>query len=76
VAYDIRFELYDGTTLDRIVHVGIRAGDWDRSLNRYSVVIVDGRLDVEALASEQGTRVVYRDEEVAVLARSGQRRAT
>ncbi len=72
IAYDVRFELYDEATLDRIVGYGNRTGDWQRSLDGYRVVIVDERGHLEALAAEPGARVVYRDDEIAVAVRRSQ----
>jgi hypothetical protein len=69
LAYDVRFELYDKPTLDRIVDYNARAGDWRRSLAGYRVVIVDHRRHLQALAAEPGARVVFRDDEIAVLDR-------
>ena len=36
IAYDVRFELYDEPTLDRIVDYGAREGDWRSSLDGYA----------------------------------------
>jgi hypothetical protein len=69
LAYDVRFELYDKPTLDRIVGYGAQAREGRRSLDGYRVVIVDGRRHLEALAVEPGTDVSYRDEAIAVVAR-------
>jgi len=69
LAYDVRFELYDQATLDRIVDYGARRGEWRRSLDGYRVVIVDGRRRLEALAAEPGARVTHRDDEIAVVER-------
>ena len=69
LAYDVRFELYDQPTLDRIVHYGTREGDWQRLLDGYRVVIVDRRGHLQALAAEPGARVTYRDDEIAVVER-------
>ena len=69
LAYDVRFELYDQPTLDRIVDYGAREGDWRRSLDGYRVVVVDRRRHLEALAAEPGAAVAYRDDEIAVVER-------
>jgi len=69
IAYDVRFELYDQATLDRIVDYGSRTGDWRRSLAGYRVVVVDERRHLAALAAEPGARVVYRDHDIAVVVR-------
>jgi hypothetical protein len=69
LAYDVRFELYDKPTLDRIVDYGSRKGEWRRSLGGYRVVIVDGPGHLETFAAEPGTAVTYRDDEIAILER-------
>ena len=69
IAYDVRFELYEKPTLDRIVAYGDRTGDWQRTLDGYRVVVVDERGHLEALAAEPGARVAYRDQDIAVLTR-------
>ena len=76
VAFDVRFELYDQPTLDRIVAYGDRTGDWQRTLDGYRVVVVDERGHLEALAAEPGARVVYRDHDIAVMRRTGARRGS
>ena len=70
MAFDVRFELYDQPTLDRIVDYGNLAGDWRRSLDGYRVVVVDERRHLEALAAEPGARVAYRDHDIAVVVRT------
>ena len=69
MAYDVRFELYDQPTLDRIVDYAARKGEWRRSLDGYRVVIVDGRRHLQALATEPGARIVHNDDEIAVVVR-------
>src|SRR6185503_18308752 len=69
LAYDVRFELYDQATLDRIVDYGARKGAWRRSLDGYRVVVVDGRSRLETLAGEPGARVTNRDDEIALVER-------
>ena len=75
LAYDVRFELYDQATLDRIVDYGARRGEWRRSLDGYRVVVVDGRGHLQALAAEPGARVAYRDDEIAVVERGQDNRS-
>jgi hypothetical protein len=69
LAYDVRFELYDQPTLDRIVDYGNRTGDWKRSLAGYRVVIVDNAAHLRPLAAEPGAQIVHRDDELAILVR-------
>ena len=67
IAYDVRFELYDKRTLDRIVQYGDRKGNWRRIVDGYGVVVVDERGHLDALRREPGARVVYRDHDIAVV---------
>jgi hypothetical protein len=43
IAYDVRFELYDKATLERIVDYDARQGDWKSLADGYRVVVVDTR---------------------------------
>ncbi len=70
IAYDVRFELYDEPTLDRIVRYGRRQGDWKAVLNGYRVVVVDRRAQLDALRAEPGAHVVHHDDGIAILTRS------
>ena len=70
IAYDVRFELYDEETLDRISRYGNREGaDWKSLADGYAVVIVDERGHLQAFRSEPGAKVAYRDDEIALLER-------
>jgi hypothetical protein len=69
IAYDVRFELYDKAMLDRIVHYQARRGDWKSLADGYRVVVVDQRAHLEAFRAVPDARVVYRDDEIAVIAR-------
>ena len=70
IAYDVRFELYDKATLDRIARYGDVRGDWKSLADGYRVVVVDQRPHLAAFGSEPGAKVLYRDDEIAVVARS------
>ena len=70
IAYDVRFELYDEPTLDRIIAFKGLHGDWHSTLDGYTVVVVDDAKHVRALRGEPGARVVYRDSDIAVVRRS------
>jgi hypothetical protein len=70
LAYDVRFELYDKPTLDRIVQYGTRRGDWKSLLDGYRVVVVDDRAHLRTLRAEPGAKIVYRDDEIAVVVRA------
>ena len=70
IAYDVRFELYDEQTLDRISRYGNREGsEWKSLADGYGVVIVDERGHLQAFRAEPGARVAYRDDEIAILSR-------
>ena len=69
IAYDVRFELYDKPTLDRIVDYQTRHGDWKSIAKDYRVVIVDDASHLRAFLAEPGARVLYRDDELAVVDR-------
>jgi hypothetical protein len=70
IAYDVRFELYDEPTLDRIIAFKGLDGDWRSTLEGYGVVVVDDAKHVRALRGDPGTRVLYRDSDVTVVRRS------
>ena len=69
IAYDVRFELYDQPTLDRIVDYQARRGDWKSVAKGYRVVIVDDRAHLLGFRTEPDAKVVYRDNEIAIIAR-------
>ena len=70
VAHDVRFELYDPETLDRISAYGNREGAaWKSLADGYRVVIVDERGHLRAFLAEPGARQAYRDGEIAVIVR-------
>jgi len=69
IAYDVRFELYGQPTLDRIVDYQARRGDWKSIASGYRVVIVDDAAHLRALLAEPGAKMVYRDDEIAMVAR-------
>jgi len=69
IAYDVRFELYDKPTLDRIVDYQARRGNWKSLLDGYRVVVVDDLAHLQALAAEPGAKVVFHDDGIAVVER-------
>ena len=72
VAFDVRFELYDQATLDRIVQYGRRDGDWKTILDGYDLVVVPAPANGEAarpLLAEPGSRLLFEDDELVVVAR-------
>jgi hypothetical protein len=70
IAYDVRFELYDKPTLERIIRYDELAGDWKSITDGYRVVVVDQRRHLDAFRAEPGARVLYRDDEIAVVERA------
>jgi hypothetical protein len=71
IAYDVRFELYDADTIERISRYGNMQGtDWKSLADGYPVVIVDDRGHLRAFRAEPGAREVYRDGEIALIERS------
>jgi hypothetical protein len=70
IAYDVRFELYDEATLDRIIEFKGLEGDWRSTLDGYGVVVVDDAKHVRTLRGSPGARVVHRDSDIAVVRRS------
>ena len=70
IAYDVRFELYDPETIERISAYGNREGaEWKSLADGYRVVIVDERGHLRAFLAEPGARQAYRDGEIAVVLR-------
>ena len=73
VAYDVRFELYSREFFNRLQDYNYEDGPrWKSFADGYRLVIVDEtrKSHTADLLEEPGTRVVYRDVEVAVLARA------
>jgi hypothetical protein len=70
IAYDVRFELYDKPTLDRIIRYDQLRGDWKSIADGYRLVVVDRRAHLGAFRAEPGARVLYSDDELAVVERT------
>jgi hypothetical protein len=73
IAYDVRFELYDRDFFDRLAEYNGEAGDdWKSFADGYRIVLVDEtrRSHTADFLAEPGARVVYRGEEVTVVARA------
>jgi hypothetical protein len=71
LAYDVRFELYDRAFFDRLAEYNGEAGDWKSFADGYRIVIVDEtrRSHTADFLREPGARVVYRDDEITIVAR-------
>jgi hypothetical protein len=74
VAYDVRFELYDREFFDELQeYAGESTPDWKSFADGYRIVIVDEtrKSHTSDFLEEPGARVVYRDDEITVVARDG-----
>jgi hypothetical protein len=71
IAYDVRFELYDEAALDELTRYGRRDPGWQRAVDGYRLVVVDDLEHLEGLAAEPGASVVFKDDEIALVRRSG-----
>jgi hypothetical protein len=71
VAYDVRFELYDPEFYDRLANYNSEVGDWESFADGYRIVLVDetNRSHTADFLKQPGTRVIYRGEELTVIAR-------
>jgi hypothetical protein len=72
VAYDVRFEIYDETFFHRLsTFAGEDGPAWKSLADGYRIVIVDEtrRSHTADFLAEPGTRVVYRDDEITIIAR-------
>jgi hypothetical protein len=74
LAYDVRFEIYDRETFERIVRFrGEQRADWKSLANGYEVVVVETDQEpsshVEDFLAEPGARSLYADERVTVIQR-------
>ena len=75
VAYDVRFELYDREFYDRLQDYNFEDGaSWKSFADGYRIVIIDETRSQSQTADflkEPGTREIYRDDEITVVARGG-----
>ena len=72
VAYDVRFELYDEEFYERLQDYNFEDGpNWKSFADGYRLVIVDEtpRSHTADFLEEPGTRVVFRDDEITLVAR-------
>jgi len=73
MAFDVRFELYDRKTIEDIVRYNGELGpNWKRITNGYDVVVLDAQKPpshLKEFLADPGTRVVFRDGEVALVRR-------
>ena len=74
VAYDVRFELYDEEFYERLQDYNFEDGpNWKSFVDGYRFVIVDEtrRSHTAEILEDPGARVVYRDDEITLVARAG-----
>jgi hypothetical protein len=72
VAYDVRFELFDREFFDRLQeYAGESTPDWKSFADGYRILIVDEtrKSHTSDFLEEPGARVVYRDDEITIIAR-------
>jgi hypothetical protein len=73
VAFDIRFELLDKPTFQRLLHWSSQVGrDWRATAYGYDVVVLDedeATSPTDKFLRQPGWRVAHRDDEIAVLHR-------
>jgi hypothetical protein len=74
IAYDVRFEVYDKEFFQRLGDYNWEqgAGDWKSFADGYRIIVVDEttRSHTADFLKERGTRVVYKNDELTVLARN------
>jgi hypothetical protein len=72
VSYDVRFELYDRAVFQRLQDYNFEDGaNWKSFADGYRIVIVDEtrRSHTRNFLEEPGARVIYRDDDITVVAR-------
>ena len=72
IAYDVRFEIYDREFYDRLADYNNESGDdWESFADGYRFIVVDEtiRSHTADFLTEPGTRVIYRGDELTILAR-------
>ena len=72
IAYDVRFEIYDRAFFDRLANYNWEQGsDWKSFADGYRIVVVDetNRSHTADFLKEPGTRVIYRGDELTIIAR-------
>jgi hypothetical protein len=74
VAFDVRFELLDKATFQRLVHWNFGVGPgWQKTGDGYDVIVVDEEgltPRTKALLAQPGVRLAYRGDKIAILRRS------
>ena len=73
LAYDVRFEIYDPATFNRIVRFrGERGTDWKSLADGYRTIVLESDIEpsnVDDFLAEPGTRVLFEDDRITVVRR-------
>ena len=72
IAYDVRFEIYDKAFFERLGDYNWeQSADWKSFADGYRIIVVDetNRSHTADFLKEPGTRVIYRGDELTILAR-------
>jgi hypothetical protein len=72
MAYDVRFEVYDKAFFTRLGDYNWEQRDWKSFADGYRIIVVDetNRSHTADFLKEPGTRVIYRGDDLTVLARA------
>ena len=72
IAYDVRFEVYDKEFFRRLADYNWEQGpEWKSFADGYRIIVVDetNRSHTADFLKEPGTRVIYRNDELTIVAR-------
>jgi hypothetical protein len=73
LAYDVRFEIYDPATFNRILRFrGERGKDWKALADGYRTIVLESDIkpsNVDDFVAEPGARVLYRDDRITIVRR-------
>jgi hypothetical protein len=72
IAYDVRFEIYDEEFFERLGRYNNEEGNyWQALADGYRIIVVDEtiRSHTKEFLAEPGTRVIYRGDELTIIAR-------
>jgi hypothetical protein len=72
IAYDVRFEIYDEEFFKRLARYNNEEGNyWQALADGYRIIVVDEtiRSHTKEFLAEPGTRVIYRGDELTIIAR-------
>ncbi len=73
IAYDVRFEIYDKEFFERLGDYNWeQSADWKSFADGYRIIVVDetNRSHTADFLKEPGTRVIFRNDELTILARA------